>query len=128
MPGDSQAMDHHLSGLKIDPHVRRLSNSAHAPVARGDCTEAIQHFLFHGDEESLLKLNAYLSCKFPVNNTYRLNEQKITYNTFNYDDTLSRQHHPYQEQATNQNESDVNIICVNADQTPAFAQKMGSGF
>src|SRR5438105_5969568 len=84
-------------------------------------------------ETPCVRVCGYLRAELGVGEAARsiiggLEAANIPYNTLTYDETFSRQHHPFQEQATNQNESDVNIICVNADQTPAFAQKMGSGF
>ena len=57
-----------------------------------------------------------------------LEAAKIPYNAVSYDDTLNRQRHPFEEQRRIDSESDINIVCVNADQTPAFAQKMGTQF
>jgi len=50
------------------------------------------------------------------------------YITKSYDDTTNRQHHAFKEAAADGAKSDINIICVNADQTPTFAEKMGNGF
>jgi glycosyltransferase involved in cell wall biosynthesis len=43
-------------------------------------------------------------------------------------DTESRQGHPFKEQAVGGVHSDVNIICINADQIPRFARKAGPEF
>jgi len=50
------------------------------------------------------------------------------YITKSFDETLSRQHHPFEDTAAAGATSDINIICVNADQTPIFAQRMGTEF
>ncbi len=50
------------------------------------------------------------------------------FKTTTYDATLNRQTHPFEEQETGKGASDINIVCVNADETPGFAQKMGTEF
>jgi glycosyltransferase involved in cell wall biosynthesis/SAM-dependent methyltransferase len=50
------------------------------------------------------------------------------YITKSFDETLNRQHHPFEDTAAAGAISDINIICVNADQTPIFAQRMGAEF
>jgi glycosyltransferase involved in cell wall biosynthesis len=50
------------------------------------------------------------------------------HNTFSYDETINRQEHIFEEQRETRQKSDVNIVCVNADQTPAFAAKTGPEF
>ena len=50
------------------------------------------------------------------------------YRTISYDNTESRQRHPFDEQPGEGWPSDINIVCVNADQTPGFVQKMGPRF
>src|ERR1051326_4258041 len=43
-------------------------------------------------------------------------------------ETLSRQSHPMAERPGGAFKTDMNIVCVNADQTPAFAPKAGPSF
>lgn len=43
-------------------------------------------------------------------------------------ETLSRQSHPIEERDSHEMRSDINIVCVNADETPAFARKVGPSF
>ena len=50
------------------------------------------------------------------------------YNTLTNRETLSRQTHLVAERQDGNLGSDINIICVNADQTPAFARKMTPSF
>jgi len=45
--------------------------------------------------------------------------------TLTYDATLSRKNHAFQPRGDGQVLYDVNVICVNADQTPWFAKEMG---
>jgi glycosyltransferase involved in cell wall biosynthesis/SAM-dependent methyltransferase len=52
----------------------------------------------------------------------------VPYNTVTNDATYNRQTHPFEEQQVAGTQSDFNIICVNADQTPVFGQKMGPQF
>jgi glycosyltransferase involved in cell wall biosynthesis/2-polyprenyl-3-methyl-5-hydroxy-6-metoxy-1,4-benzoquinol methylase len=52
----------------------------------------------------------------------------VPYNTVTNDATYNRQTHPFEDQQVTGTESDFNIICVNADQTPVFGQKMGPQF
>jgi glycosyltransferase involved in cell wall biosynthesis len=57
-----------------------------------------------------------------------LQAANIPYNTITNRETISRQTHPHQEQPPSGGENDINIVCVNADQTPAFARKMPPSF
>ena len=50
------------------------------------------------------------------------------YNAITNSQTLSRQSHPIEERPARSPEADINIVCVNADQTPTFAQKIGPAF
>jgi glycosyltransferase involved in cell wall biosynthesis len=51
----------------------------------------------------------------------------IPYNTIVNRETINRQTHSFRER-TEQSRSDINIVCVNADQTPVFARKMTPNF
>ena len=73
----------------------------------------------------------YLSAELGVGEAARLlitalDASRTRYNTIVNRETLSRQQHTFRSSA--QGESDINIICVNADQTPAFAEKAGREF
>ena len=48
--------------------------------------------------------------------------------TFSVDDTASRQEHPFVDRGPRDAPYDLNILCVNADRTRAFADQVGSGF
>jgi 2-polyprenyl-3-methyl-5-hydroxy-6-metoxy-1,4-benzoquinol methylase len=106
------------------PEYSALSSS---PNVRKDQSEMLK------PGEPRVRVCGYLRAELGVGEAARLliaglEAANIPYNTLTYDVTFSRQDHPFHEQANDQNDSDVNIICVNADQTPGFAQKMGSGF
>jgi glycosyltransferase involved in cell wall biosynthesis len=57
-----------------------------------------------------------------------LDASNTPYNAITNSETLSRQSHPVEERQAQRSESDLNIVCVNADQTPAFARKIGPAF
>ena len=48
--------------------------------------------------------------------------------TFAYGDTASRQEHPFADRGPRDAPYDVNVLCVNADRTRAFAEDVGSDF
>ncbi len=50
------------------------------------------------------------------------------HSTLAYDATLSRKAHPFVEQGDRRAPHDINILCVNADQTPRFAKEAGPRF
>lgn len=52
----------------------------------------------------------------------------VSYNAIANSNTLSRQSHSFDESQAVGRDADINIVCVNADQTPAFAQKAGQRF
>ncbi len=52
----------------------------------------------------------------------------VPYSTFAFDQTLSRQEHAFVDGGQGTRDFDVNIVCVNADQVPAFAETVGPGF
>lgn len=54
-----------------------------------------------------------------------LEAAEIPFNTVGYDDTANRQTHPFAERKSEASTTDLNLICVNADQMPAFAEKNG---
>lgn len=54
-------------------------------------------------------------------------EAGVPFSTVTYDRTLSPQEHPFEQRNTDF-AFDVNMLCVNADQTPAFVQDLGRGF
>jgi peptidoglycan/xylan/chitin deacetylase (PgdA/CDA1 family)/glycosyltransferase involved in cell wall biosynthesis len=45
-----------------------------------------------------------------------------------YSDTLSRQDHVFIESGSDEQPYGINVLCVNADQTPAFAERVGRDF
>ncbi|MFN2509400.1 MAG: glycosyltransferase [Chthoniobacterales bacterium] len=52
----------------------------------------------------------------------------VPYTTTSYEQTTNRQSHPFQKRAAPKAAVDINIVCVNADQLPAFAERMGPAF
>ena len=52
----------------------------------------------------------------------------IPHSTLTYDATLSRKAHEFLERGDRKAPHDINIVCVNADQTPTFAKEAGRGF
>jgi glycosyltransferase involved in cell wall biosynthesis len=52
----------------------------------------------------------------------------IPHSTLTYDATLSRTEHAFDERGDRRAPYDVNILCVNADQTRLFARDAGPGF
>jgi 2-polyprenyl-3-methyl-5-hydroxy-6-metoxy-1,4-benzoquinol methylase len=52
----------------------------------------------------------------------------IPYSTLAYDATASRKAHPFSETGDRGAPHDINIVCVNADQTPTFAAEAGPRF
>src|SRR6185503_8389083 len=52
----------------------------------------------------------------------------IPHSTLTYDVTPSRKAHPFVERGDGSAPFDVNIVCVNADQTPGFAKRVGPHF
>jgi glycosyltransferase involved in cell wall biosynthesis len=52
-------------------------------------------------------------------------EAGIPHSTHTYGDTVSRQAHQFDDVGTADPEYDFNVICVNADQLPAFAKRSG---
>jgi glycosyltransferase involved in cell wall biosynthesis len=57
-----------------------------------------------------------------------LEASNTPFNAITNSETLSRQSHPLEERERCDTKSDINIVCVNADQTPSFAQKAGPAF
>ena len=54
-----------------------------------------------------------------------LEAAEIPFNTISYEDTANRQTHPFVERESKASAADLNLICINADQMPAFAEKNG---
>ncbi len=52
----------------------------------------------------------------------------LPYSTFAFSQTLSRQYHVLEHEGQGTRDFDVNVICVNADQTLAFANAVGADF
>jgi glycosyltransferase involved in cell wall biosynthesis len=52
----------------------------------------------------------------------------IPHATVIWDATLNRQRHAFAERTAAGAACDINLVCVNADSTPAFARAMGPGF
>jgi glycosyltransferase involved in cell wall biosynthesis len=52
----------------------------------------------------------------------------VPFQTVAYDGTISRQAHDFPERLQLDKASDTNIVCVNADQFPTFAERMGPDF
>jgi len=52
----------------------------------------------------------------------------VPYSTFAFTQTQSRQEHAFADGGEGTRDFDVNIVCVNADQVPVFAQAVGPGF
>jgi len=57
-----------------------------------------------------------------------LDAAHLPYATFAFNQTLSRQEHGFTDGGEGTRDFDVNIVCVNADQVPVFAQAVGPGF
>jgi glycosyltransferase involved in cell wall biosynthesis len=55
-----------------------------------------------------------------------LDRARIPHSTFTYGETLSRQHHSFEDRAGAT--YDINVICVNADQVPRFTYDVGPDF
>jgi glycosyltransferase involved in cell wall biosynthesis/2-polyprenyl-3-methyl-5-hydroxy-6-metoxy-1,4-benzoquinol methylase len=53
---------------------------------------------------------------------------QIPLSTTTYDETLSRQTHPFTERSAKGARYDINVVCVNADSTPRFARDAGPAF
>ena len=54
-------------------------------------------------------------------------EAAIPFNTVSYDRTANRQEHPFSDAQVG-TVSDINVVCVNAAELPAFAEQMGPDF
>jgi glycosyltransferase involved in cell wall biosynthesis len=54
-----------------------------------------------------------------------LEAAEVPFNTIAYEDTANRQTHPFAERKSKADTADLNLICINADQMPAFAEKNG---
>jgi glycosyltransferase involved in cell wall biosynthesis/2-polyprenyl-3-methyl-5-hydroxy-6-metoxy-1,4-benzoquinol methylase len=52
----------------------------------------------------------------------------IPHSTLTYNATPSRKSHPFVERGDGRAPYDINIVCVNADQTPTFAKEAGPDF
>jgi len=52
----------------------------------------------------------------------------IPHSTLTYDLTLSRKNHPFVERGERGAPYDINVLCINADQTPAFVRQAGPAF
>jgi glycosyltransferase involved in cell wall biosynthesis len=49
----------------------------------------------------------------------------IPFNTISFEATANRQTHPFVDHASGTGTADINIVCVNPDQLPAFAEQTG---
>lgn len=88
---------------------------------------------YHGDLTPPVNVVGYLRAELGVGEAARsliagLEASNTPYNAITNSETLSRQSHPIEERQPWSAESDINIVCVNADQTPAFARKVGPAF
>lgn len=54
-----------------------------------------------------------------------LEAAETPFNTISFDATANRQTHPFVDRHSEAGPADINIVCVNADQLPAFAEKAG---
>ena len=55
-----------------------------------------------------------------------LEAAEIPFNTIAYEGTANRQTHPFIERKSQLGAADLNLVCINADQMPAFAEKNGA--
>ncbi len=81
----------------------------------------------------LLNVAGYFRAELGIGEAARLllrglEAAELPYRTVSCAETISRQDHPFAPRDGGGVASDINIVCVNADQTPNFAQKMGSEF
>jgi glycosyltransferase involved in cell wall biosynthesis len=49
----------------------------------------------------------------------------IPFNTISFDGTANRQDHPFADHQSDSGPADINIVCINADNIAAFAEKTG---
>jgi glycosyltransferase involved in cell wall biosynthesis len=54
-----------------------------------------------------------------------LEAARIPFNTLSFDATANRQSYPFEDRNAGPPAADINIVCVNPDQLPAFAQQTG---
>jgi glycosyltransferase involved in cell wall biosynthesis len=104
----------------IPPDAHFSSNGSAAPQTNGAPVPPVN-------------VVGYLRAELGVGEAARLliaglEASNTPYNAITNRETLSRQSHPIEERRTQSEESDINIVCVNADQTPAFARKVGPAF
>jgi glycosyltransferase involved in cell wall biosynthesis len=87
----------------------------------------------HLDTTPPVNVVGYLRAELGVGEAARsliagLEASNTPYNAITNSETLSRQRHPIEERKLWSAETDINIVCVNADQTPVFARKIGPAF
>ena len=105
------------------------SNRAHVPL----CDDISPSERGRHEVTPPVNVVGYLRAELGVGEAARLlitalEASGTRYNAILNAETLSRQSHPFEEQDSHVSESDINIICVNADQTPAFAANAGPDF
>ncbi len=84
-------------------------------------------------EGPLLNVAGYFRAELGIGEAARLllrglEAAGLPYQTVSCAETVSRQDHPFATRDGGGATSDINIVCVNADQTPIFAQTMGPEF
>ncbi len=75
----------------------------------------------------------YLSAELGLGEAARLlvrtlEHAAIPHSTITYEETASRKQQRFVQRGDGRAPFDVNVVCVSADRTPAFAQRMGRGF
>ncbi|MEP6809614.1 MAG: methyltransferase domain-containing protein [Chthoniobacterales bacterium] len=104
-----------------------------ATAQASDHKNALTASLAGSHQDSAINVAGYFRAELGIGEAARLllaglDAVDLPYQTVSCTETVSRQDHPFQERAGEAAPTDINIVCVNADQTPAFANKMGPDF
>ena len=90
-------------------------------------------YIDHDETEPRVNVVGYLAAELGVGEAARritsaLDASATPYNTIANRETLNRQSHPHDDRQSDSAPSDINILCINADETPGFVERTGPAF
>jgi glycosyltransferase involved in cell wall biosynthesis/SAM-dependent methyltransferase len=123
---------HYLEWVRTDGAVQHNIPPALLPPSFGDAED---HFTYVPATSLSPGVNiaGYFRAELGVGEAARLltaaiEAVDIPHSTLTYDVTLSRKAHRFHDRGQRGAPYNVNVVCVNADQTPSFAKAAGSEF
>ena len=119
--------------VRTDGMVQETIPPALVPPVRETSAGRLSVYVPPSDLSEGVNIAGYFRAEVGVGEAARLlttavEAAGIPYSTLAYDATPSRRSHPFQAKGNGTAPYDINVVCVNADRTPTFAEEAGPGF